>query len=61
MAARYSTVSYALRQPGEWILASEEDVVTQDIHPGITFNDVGQIVRTLRLMMYAELKPKCGA
>jgi len=40
----YTTVAYGLRQPAEWILASEEDLATQDIHPGFDFNDVGQIV-----------------
>uniref|UniRef100_A0A7S1S3X6 EGF-like domain-containing protein n=1 Tax=Alexandrium catenella TaxID=2925 RepID=A0A7S1S3X6_ALECA len=27
----YSTVAYGLRQPGEWILSSERDLVTEDI------------------------------
>lgn len=41
---QYTTVAYGLRQPGQWILSSEEDLITRDIHPNYTFNDVGQVV-----------------
>ncbi|CAJ1382713.1 unnamed protein product [Effrenium voratum] len=62
---QYTTITYGLRQPGEWILSSEEDLATQDLTVNYTFNDVGSIVHiamtkqkvggdsTHRLMQYA--------
>ncbi|CAE7853516.1 unnamed protein product, partial [Symbiodinium necroappetens] len=41
---QYTTIAYALRQPGQWIISSEADVVTQDLPVNYSFNDVGQLV-----------------
>jgi len=44
---QYLSITYALRQPERWLISSEKDFATKELHPLIWADDVGQLVHVV--------------
>eukprot|EP00929_Paragymnodinium_shiwhaense_P086222 TRINITY_DN4674_c0_g2_i1.p1 TRINITY_DN4674_c0_g2~~TRINITY_DN4674_c0_g2_i1.p1 ORF type:complete len:2877 (+),score=580.25 TRINITY_DN4674_c0_g2_i1:257-8887(+) len=56
--SEFMTLTYGLRQPGEWLMSSENDIFTKDLYGGVYDEDIG--TRAHFVMTFQKVKEAAG-